>query len=73
MMVFGGCGNVVATSSERSSLTMPPDLPLWLAGIGIILAVPLTFMVANWVRKNVDHGEMRFGPDGKVIEDEDRK
>jgi hypothetical protein len=26
-------------------------------------------MVANWVRKNVDHGEMRFGPDGKVIED----
>lgn len=47
-----------------------PDLPLWLAGIGIMLAVPLTFMVANWVRKHVDHGEMRFGPDGKVIEDE---
>lgn len=36
------------------------DLPLWIAGIGIILAVPLTFMVANWVRKNVDHGEARF-------------
>ncbi len=49
------------------------DTPLWLAGIGIALAVPLTFMVANWVRKNVDHGELRFGPDGKVIEDEDRK
>jgi len=49
------------------------DLPLWIAGIGIMLAVPLTFMVANWVRKNVDHGEMRFGPDGKVIEDEERK
>lgn len=48
------------------------DLPLWIAGIGIALAVPLTFMVANWVRKNVDHGEMRFGPDGKVIEDDDR-
>jgi hypothetical protein len=47
-----------------------PDTALWLAGIGIALAVPLTFMVANWVRKNVDHGEMRFGPDGKVIEDE---
>lgn len=48
------------------------DPALWLAGIGIALAVPLTFMVANWVRKNVDHGEMRFGPDGKVIEDEER-
>lgn len=50
-----------------------PDTALCLAGIGIALAVPVTFMVANWVRKNVDHGEMRFGPDGKVIEDEDRK
>jgi hypothetical protein len=49
------------------------DPALWLAGIGIALAVPLTFMVANWVRKNVDHGELRFGPDGKVIEDEDRQ
>lgn len=48
----------------------PADLPLWIAGIGIILAVPVTFMVANWVRKNVDHGEARFGPDGKVIKDE---
>lgn len=49
---------------------MIADTPLVIAGIGIMLAVPLTFMVANWVRKNVDHGEMRFGPDGKVIEDE---
>jgi len=49
-----------------------PDLPLWIAGIGIMLAVPLTFMVANWVRKNVDHGEMRFGPDGKVIDNSPR-
>ena len=49
------------------------DPALWLAGIGIALAVPVTFMVANWVRKNVDHGEMRFGPDGKVIEDEKNK
>jgi len=49
------------------------DLPLWLAGIGIALAVPVTFMVANWVRKNIDHGEARFGPDGKVIEDEDKQ
>jgi hypothetical protein len=49
------------------------DLPLTIAGIGIALAVPVTFMVANWVRQNVDHGEARFGPDGKLIEDEDRK
>ena len=48
-----------------------PDLPLWLAGIGIMLAVPLTFMVANWVRKNVDHSEARFGPDGKLISDKE--
>ena len=34
-----------------------------------MLAVPLTFMFANWVRKNVDYGEARFGPDGKVITD----
>ena len=47
------------------------DPALWLAGIGIALAVPVTFMVANWVRKNVDHGEMRFGQDGKVIDDEE--
>jgi len=49
------------------------DTPLVIAGIAIMLAVPVTFMVANWVRKNVDHGEMRFGPDGRVIEDEDRR
>lgn len=48
-----------------------PDTPLVIAGAAIALAVPVTFMVANWVRKNVDHGEMRFGPDGKAIEDED--
>lgn len=47
------------------------DTPLILAGIGIALAVPVTFMVANWVRKNVDHGEARFGPDGKLIEDDE--
>jgi hypothetical protein len=54
-------------------VVVTPDTALWLAAIGIALAVPLTFMVANWVRKNVDHGEMRFGPDGKVIEDEETK
>ncbi|KEO90330.1 glutamyl-tRNA amidotransferase [Erythrobacter longus] len=46
------------------------DTPLILAGIGIMLAVPLTFVFANWVRKNVDHGEARFGPDGKMISGE---
>lgn len=45
-------------------------LALTLAGIGIMLAVPATFMVANYVRKNVDHGEARFGPDGKPIDDD---
>lgn len=50
-----------------------PDLPLSIAGIAIILAVPVTFMVANWVRRHVDHGEMRFGPDGKVIDDEEKQ
>lgn len=49
------------------------DTSLWLAGLAIGAAIPATFMVANWVRKNVDHGEMRFGPDGKVIEDEEVK
>ena len=52
---------------------MEADLPLTIAGLAIALAVPVTFMVANWVRKHVDHGEMRFGPDGKVIEDEEVK
>ncbi|WP_241255097.1 glutamyl-tRNA amidotransferase [Altererythrobacter sp. BO-6] len=52
---------------------MSADPALLIAGVAIALAVPVTFMVANWVRKNVDHGEARFGPDGKVIEDEDRK
>ena len=46
------------------------QIVLTIAGIGIALAVPLTFMFANWVRKNVDHGEARFGPDGKLIEDD---
>jgi len=49
------------------------DTPLWVAGIGIAIAVPLTFMVANWVRRHVDHGELRFGPEGKVIEHEDKQ
>lgn len=39
---------------------MTPDTPLVIAGIAIALAVPVTFMVANWVRKNIDHGEARF-------------
>lgn len=46
------------------------DPALTIAGVAIALAVPLTFMVANYIRKNVEHGEARFGPDGKVISDE---
>lgn len=49
---------------------MSPDWSLTIAGVAIAVAIPVTFMVANWVRKNVDHGEARFGPDGKVIEDD---
>jgi hypothetical protein len=48
-------------------------LALTLAGIGIMLAVPATFFVANWVRKNVDHGEARFGPDGETLSDDDAR
>jgi len=47
-------------------------LALTLAGIGIMLAVPATFMVANWVRKNVDHGEARFDSTGRMISDEEK-
>jgi hypothetical protein len=54
-------------------VVVTPDASLTIAGVAIAVAIPATFMVANWVRKNVDHGEMRFGPDGKVIEDEDGK
>ena len=39
---------------------MENDSAIVIAGVAILLAVPLTFMVANWVRKNVDHGEARF-------------
>ena len=49
------------------------DTALWLAGIGIALAVPLTFMVANWVRKNVDHGEARFDTRNASESDEETK
>ena len=45
---------------------------LTLAGIGIALAVPVTFMIANWVRKNVDHGEARFDSEtGKPLSKEE--
>jgi len=50
-----------------------PDASLTIAGVAIAVAIPATFLFANWVRKNVDHGELRFGPDGKVIEDDKNK
>lgn len=49
------------------------DLPLWIAGVGIILAIPLTFMVANWVRKNVEYGEARFDTRNPDETDEETK
>lgn len=51
---------------------MSDETALIVAGVGIMLAVPLTFMFANWVRKNVDHGEAQFGPDGKLISDKEK-
>ncbi|KUO49513.1 MAG: glutamyl-tRNA amidotransferase [Sphingomonadales bacterium BRH_c3] len=51
-------------------MVVSADPALTIAGVAIALAVPLTFMVANYIRKNVEHGEARFGPDGKVISDE---
>ncbi|MBA3864620.1 MAG: glutamyl-tRNA amidotransferase [Erythrobacter sp.] len=49
------------------------DPTLWAAGVAIILAIPLTFMVANWVRKNVDHGEARFDTRERPESDEETK
>lgn len=49
---------------------MTIDGPLIAAAIAVALAVPLTFMFANYIRKNVDHGEARFDKDGKMIDDE---
>ena len=50
-----------------------PDTALWVAGAAIALAVPVTFMVANWVRKNVDHGEARFDTRNRDEADEETK
>lgn len=49
------------------------DPALWVAGVAIALAVPVTFMVANWVRKNVDHGEARFDTRERPESDEETK
>ena len=43
------------------------DVSIVIVGIAIMLAVPLTAMFANYIRKNVDHGEARFDADGKLI------
>lgn len=48
-------------------------MALTIAGIGIAIAVPATFMFANWVRKNVDHGEARFDSSGKMISDKEKR
>ena len=52
---------------------MTPDTALWVAGTAIALAVPVTFMVANWVRKNVDHGEARVDTRNRDDADEETK
>ena len=39
---------------------MSDETALTIAGIGIAIAVPVTFMFANWIRKNVEHGEAQF-------------
>jgi hypothetical protein len=49
------------------------DPALTIAGVAIALAVPLTFVVANWVRKNVDHGEARFDTRNASEADEETK
>lgn len=49
------------------------DTALWIAGLAIVLAVPATFMAANWVRKNVDHGEARFDTRNRDETDEETK
>ncbi len=49
-----------------------PDTALIITGVAIALAVPATFLVANWVRKNVDHGEMRFDTRNRDEAGEDR-
>jgi hypothetical protein len=49
------------------------DASLTIAGVAIAVAIPATFLFARWLSRNVDHGEMRFGPDGKVIEDDKNK
>jgi hypothetical protein len=54
-------------------VVVTPDLPLLIAGGAIALAVPATFMVANWVRKHVDHGEMRFDTRQRPESDEDKR
>ena len=36
------------------------DVSIIVVGVAIMLAVPLTAMFANYIRKNVEHGEARF-------------
>ena len=50
---------------------MSDQTALTIAGVGIMLAVPLTFMVANWVRKNVEHGEARFDTSNTRVKDDE--
>lgn len=44
---------------------MSNETALTIAGVGIMLAVPLTYLFANYIRKNVDYGEAQFRTDHK--------
>ncbi|MFC3098550.1 glutamyl-tRNA amidotransferase [Alteraurantiacibacter palmitatis] len=48
-----------------------PDTALIITGGAVVLAVPVTFLVARWVAKNVDHGEARFDTRNRDAADED--
>ncbi|WP_332310386.1 glutamyl-tRNA amidotransferase [Altererythrobacter lutimaris] len=50
---------------------MSNDTALTIAGIGIALAVPATFMFANYIRKNVDYGEAQFRTKPEDSDDQD--
>lgn len=62
----------ICTHNGDREKKLSDQTALTIAGIGIAIAVPATFMFANWVRKNVDHGEARFDSSGKLISDKEK-
>ena len=41
-----------------------------IAGIAVVLALPVVFGFARYLGKRIPHGEARFDENGKLIEDE---